>query len=106
MGHRWPEQVSEGGRALRRVIGPGKSLGPPTDARRTLAHRQRDQLSVVAGAHGYGELPRRPLRQVGEDRTENGLRAGENVLRWRLVVYPRPGLRTHCGHAAQAQLSW
>jgi hypothetical protein len=69
-------------------------------------HRKdnRYQLALAGREPGHGQLPGRPLRAVGEDRSQGDLRPREDLLRRRRLVHARPGLRPHRRHVPQAWL--
>ena len=104
VGDRRPDRVPEDGGEVRRDAGAGEPLGPGPHAGGRAADRGRDQVAVAAGDARHRQLPRRPLRQAGEARPEDGARAGEDVLRRRAVVHARTRLRPHREDAPQAQV--
>ena len=93
LGDRRPAAVPEDGGEVRRDAGPGEPLGPGPHAGGRAARRRRDQVAVAAGDARHRQLPRRPLRQAGEARPEDGAGAGQDLLRRRPVVHARPRLR-------------
>ena len=84
----------------------GKSLGAWADSRRRFENRERGGFALVANHDRYWQFPARSLPAAGENGCENDPGASQDVLRWRPVVFARPGLPSNWADPSQAWLSW
>src|SRR5262249_49127018 len=61
-------------------------------------------IAVARRADGYRQLHGGPLRQIEDDRSEDALRSGQDLLWWWRMVHARPGLPAHREYSTRRRI--